>query len=265
MEEIRKQLQCRSCKRPLFPPILMCEKGESVCQECRTKYDKCPLCKKNFTQNKNEALETLAKIPCFICNKCSSPLKLVELREHYAKCLQNEGSDVRCPIERCKWVGHFRELPAHWRSKKLALHSYIEENICKTKSTKYSYFVNMVEAHDSVFFFKSMCREGSFFWALQYVGDENKAEDFLYEVEIFNPTRVECKFIVSSYCQSIEIEKDDLFKEGVCIYTPNAMVGQYLTEDKDLLYNFRVRKVNKVQADRHRKKVERLVEKHTKK
>lgn len=243
---------------------MQCCSGHSVCGYCRQKYTMCPICKEPFLNIRNIPLETMAMtVKCFECvNKdaanCSEKLTLMEKEQHEKICQNTE--HIKCPIEKCSWKGNLQTLSGHWLSKNMALKPYKADNICHTiiKRNGYSYYTNMVNAHNVSFFFKCTLKEENFFWAVQYVGDYNRAEDYYYEIEIFKPGKWKNKFTLSSYCQAINVHNEDLFKPGVCTFTPIQLLDPYMV-DENMLYYLRVRKSSDSE-DKDKEKIEKLIE-----
>lgn len=251
---MEKQLLCGSCNNWMYPPILQCETGEAVCGMCRSKNENCPLCHKKFTSKRDDFLETLAKLPIIVCNICKSKLMLIELKEH--KC----SFEISCPINKCDWKGKPDELVNHWRNKNMKLRSFKEQQFSKMQLNN-NYYVNILEAHDSKFLFKSRRIDDKFFWAVQYIGLESEAKQYTYDIEILNPQQLENKLTLTSYCQSIYLENDDLFKKGVCILTPKDFLEAYLFKGETVVYDLRVNKIDILYAERQRKRVQKYLEK----
>lgn len=132
--ELLVELECPVCTNYMVPPIRQCSTGHSICQDCRKKLPKCPLCQSKFTESKNISLEALAckmHYPCI--NRSSGCMEKLtfENRDVHEKFCNYKG--FKCPMERCPWVGRFEDVVAHWDSKKMTSKPYQANNVCHTK------------------------------------------------------------------------------------------------------------------------------------
>ncbi|KAJ8960697.1 hypothetical protein NQ314_006023 [Rhamnusium bicolor] len=178
------------------------------------------------------------RYPCInFQSGCNSRLFYNEREAHELGCSYK---CLKCPIEKCAWVGRLGDIARHWASKKITSKPYHASNICHTKMKSESYYVNMVEAYEKLFWFKYKLSNRKLYWAMQLIGNSSEAENYFYEIEVFKPGRTKRKILLSDYCQSIDIENPCLFKEGVCISINSDMVDQFLREDRLLTYYMRV-------------------------
>lgn len=133
-DELLVELECPVCSSYMVPPIRQCSTGHSVCQHCRQKLPKCPLCQSKFTDAKNLSLEALARKMHYPCiNKtsgCMARLILDEIDRHERIC---KYKGFKCAMERCPWVGRLEDVVAHWNSKKITSKPYQANNVCHTK------------------------------------------------------------------------------------------------------------------------------------
>lgn len=96
------ELECPVCTNYMSPPIRQCVTGHSICEQCRKRLPKCPLCQGKFSDAKNITLEALAgkmHYPCI--NKdsgCTAKLSLEERERHEASCMYK---GFKCGMERC--------------------------------------------------------------------------------------------------------------------------------------------------------------------
>lgn len=237
------ELECPVCSNYMSPPIRQCATGHSVCEPCRQRLEQCALCKGQFTESRNIALEGLAvkmKYPCINrMSGCVAALSYNEREIHELRCTYR---GFRCGMEKCLWIGPLEELKDHWASKKITSKPYQASNVCHTKIKAGSYYVNIVEAHGSFFWFKCKLCNKRLYWAVQYIGKPDEAENFFYEIEVFRQGRTKRKILLSDYCQSIEMENEDLLKEGVCICVSTELVEHFVSDDQ-LVYYMRIHPV----------------------
>lgn len=252
------ELECPICTNYMSPPIRQCATGHSVCEPCRKRLPKCALCQGKFTESRNLSLEGLAvkmRYPCI--NKgagCDAKLSYTEREVHELRC---NLKGYKCGMERCPWVGKLEELSDHWASKKMSSKPYNKSNICHTKLKTESYYVNMVNAYNKLFWFKCKLTKNKIYWAVQYIGQAAESETFYYEIEIFKPGLSKKKVLMSDYCQSVELENSQLFTDEACISISADSVMKFLGVDQLLLYYMKVYPVGEeksggAQANSHR-------------
>lgn len=242
LDDILVELECPICTNYMSPPIRQCSTGHSLCEQCRKRLPMCPQCKGPFTDSRNITLEGLAvklKYPCM--NKtsgCEAQLAYNEREVHELNC-PHKG--VKCAMEKCGWFGNISDIAAHWASKKMTSKPYHTNNMCHTKMKSESFYVNIIEAYDNLFWFKCKLTKNKIYWAVQLIGPENdKEERFFYEIEIFKNNRKKKRIVLSDYCQSLQMENVQLFKDGGCISISTDMVDGFLTDEQVLDYHMRV-------------------------
>ncbi|KAJ3636474.1 hypothetical protein MTP99_000021 [Tenebrio molitor] len=240
-DELLVELECPICTNYMSPPIRQCATGHSVCESCRKKLPKCALCQGKFTDSRNISLEGLAvkmRYPCI--NKstgCTAKLSYTERETHELRCTFK---GFKCAMEKCPWVGKIEDLAAHWASKKMSSKPYHKSNICHTKMKTESYYVNIVDAYNKLFWFKCKLTKNKLHWAVQYIGNTAEAENYYYEIEIFKPGRARKKILMSEYCQSIELENSQLFNDEACVSINADTINNFVSGDQLLIYYMRV-------------------------
>lgn len=235
------ELECPVCSNYMAPPIRQCETGHSICEACRGKLPKCPLCQKKFTDSKNISLEALAckmHYPCINrLSGCTAKLSLEERDKHELNC---SFKGFKCAMDKCPWVGKLEDVVEHWSSKKTKSKIYHGSNICHTKIKHESYYTNLVEIDKQLFWFKCKVERGKIFWAVQFLGPKDEAKDFYYEIEVFKPGCAMPKILLSDYCQAADIENNELFRDGICISASTDCVNRFMSDDQLLIYYLRV-------------------------
>lgn len=241
-DELLVELECPICMTYMAPPIRQCATGHSICEPCRKKLPACPLCQGKFTDSKNISLEALARkmhYPCVNSKAgCMERLGWDERENHERECTYK---GYKCAYNKCPWSGRYEDLLEHWAQKKITNRPYRNTNVCHTKIQKTeSFYVNMIQAYDELFWYKFKSSGGKLFWSVQYIGASEKANDYYFEIELFKPGQPVRRTLLSEYCQSVEIDNKDLFKPGTCVMTSMEAVNHFFGEDQLLIYYMRV-------------------------
>lgn len=237
------ELECPVCSNYMTPPIRQCTTGHSICESCRKRLLQCAICKGQFAESRNIALESLAvkmKYPCV--NRPSGCLTILSYNErenHEVKCTYQ---GFQCAMEKCLWVGPLENLKSHWASKKITSKPYQASNVCHTKMKLGSFYVNIVEAYGKLFWFKCKLCNKRLYWAVQYIGKPSQAEKFYYEIEVFRHGHTKKKILLSDYCQSIDIDNEELLKDGVSICINTELIEPFVSEEQ-LVYYMRIHPV----------------------
>ena len=107
------------CVEYMRPPIILCANGHNICDICKPKMHHCPICREQFLNTRNLALEDLARqfmYPCkcrsYGCTDFFNPDKIVG---HQATCRY---SPQICPIAKlaignCSWTGSYNDIKGH--------------------------------------------------------------------------------------------------------------------------------------------------------
>jgi len=92
-----KSPECPICKEDMNAPIHLCKAGHSICNTCRLKLTKCPICQADYTGSRNYTMETMIE-------EMFRPRKQRKLEEKkYLKCL----------IPQCPMVGTLADVTEH--------------------------------------------------------------------------------------------------------------------------------------------------------
>lgn len=242
------ELECPVCTNYMMPPIRQCKSGHSICEVCRKRLPKCPLCQEKFLDSRNISLEGLAAKMHYPCvNKdsgCTAVLSLSEREQHEASCMYK---GFKCGMDRCTWVGKYEEIETHWGEKKTSSKPYGFNNVCHSKLKPDLVYVNLVKAHNKLFWFKCKVVQGKIFWAVQYIGSNNEADNYHYQVEIFKPGLTRRKVTFTDYCHKLGDE--EIFVEGNCLSMSLEALKQFIGEDQVLIYYLRVYEEKNKQED----------------
>lgn len=239
--ELLVELECPICTAYMTPPIRQCATGHSICEKCRKKLPKCPLCQGRFTEAKNLTLEALARKMHYPCDHkdsgCNAKLSFDVREQHQINCLYK---GFKCGMERCAWMGKFEEIERHWEEKKTASKPYGLSSVCHLKLKPGFYYVNLVKAFNKLFWFKCKTERGNVFWAVQYIGANDDANKYYYQIEMYKLEASKRKAILSDYCHRMETTNGEMFQEGKCVCMSLDALRQYTGDDQVLVYHMRV-------------------------
>nr|CAD7269526.1 unnamed protein product [Timema shepardi] len=98
----------------MVPPIVLCESGHNICDQCRPKLPICPACRRPFLEARNIALETLAQGLRYPCRNrhlgCPEVYPMALISKHHLMC---QHRPYECPLKvpgRCSWKGAANRL-----------------------------------------------------------------------------------------------------------------------------------------------------------
>lgn len=237
------ELNCPVCFDYMQPPIRQCSKGHSLCNLCCNQLKRCPLCTSEFTEVRNLSLEALAariKYPC-TNEGCDAKVKLSNRDYHKKVCTFGK---YKCGLDTCDWQGSIHEVASHWESKQLGIKPYKETNMCQIKIESQATHVNLITAHNQLFYFKCKIICGKIYFAVQYIGPANKAEGYYYTILIYKPEFPKRSLQLRDYCHSILLDDTALYQSGGCAFVTNNSLDKYVGIDKILGFSLMVNPVS---------------------
>lgn len=245
-DELLVELECPICMTYMSPPIRQCSTGHSICEPCRKRLPKCPLCQGNFTDSKNITLEALARKMHYPCVNfkagCVERLALNDRESHEKHCTFRV---YKCPDPRCREICRYENIIEHWKQKKSQSRPYMDTNVCHTKIEKNEKtYVNIIQAFGEIFWYKFNLNAGKLCWVVQYVGAPEKAPKYYFEIEVFKLGQPLRKILMSEYVQSIDLDNRELFQAGNCVMTYLECVSPFFGEDQVLIYYMKVKEVD---------------------
>uniref|UniRef100_A0AAZ3QD37 RING-type E3 ubiquitin transferase n=1 Tax=Oncorhynchus tshawytscha TaxID=74940 RepID=A0AAZ3QD37_ONCTS len=115
--ELTALFECPVCFDYVLPPILQCQAGHLVCNQCRQKLSCCPTCRGPLTPSiRNLAMEKVASTLPFPCKYASAGCLLSlhhsEKPEHEEVC-EFRPYTCPCPGASCKWQGSLEAVMPH--------------------------------------------------------------------------------------------------------------------------------------------------------
>lgn len=233
LDGLLEELECKICMNYMVPPIRQCETGHSICEPCRNKLARCPLCQGHFTEARNISLESLARKIRYPCQNaklgCTARLTYDIRDKHETQCSYK---GYRCAYPKCPWSGRYEDIVEHWAQKKQTSKPYRAVSVCHTKIQKTeSFYVNMVTAYDQLFWYKFKSNNGKLSWGVQFIGNGELAENYAFEIDIFKPGQPTRRFTMSNFCQPDGV---DVFQSG----NKNYKVFLMCPNTKDQLKKF---------------------------
>lgn len=107
---------CIICHLMFRPPIFLCERGHSICGQCRTLTATCSLCRENYSSIRNFSLETCIETLNHSCKfaNCKTVLPFNLIESHENNCKWNE---FKCPFKNCKLRFPYEILKKHIETK----------------------------------------------------------------------------------------------------------------------------------------------------
>lgn len=236
---ILRELHCPICINYMFPPILQCTNGHSFCETCYLRLKLCPACQSGLTGVRNRSLEAVAEaIAGFPCtnqkNGCELKMPIEILTQHQLVCKYREV--FPCIKVGCDWVGRREDLLEHWCSKRLDVPAYGDDNVCYMELSEGFYHVNIIKAHDQLFWFQQKIGKNKAYFVVQFIGNGEKSK-FVYELQI---GREKKHLLLRDSCKMVDWQKDDPTQMQDCLSVALEDINKYCTCKMMTHYRMRV-------------------------
>ncbi|KAF5275164.1 hypothetical protein FQR65_LT04196 [Abscondita terminalis] len=221
-ETLLNVFECPVCKNYMKPPIFQCSKGHSICNFCKSKLVCCPICRLSIKDARNYSLETLCdriKFPCLHKEfGCRIVMSASNITIHEIEC---SWKPYRCPFfeaNKCFWNGPLFNVVNH-----LTLEHNQKTNISNTLKICYHYECdnstsdfNCVIYNECIF---KVCHKydnnsRNISWSVQYVGPNDDAKKYKYEIVVLDYSNQYKKFMRGDVCQSLT-DYDGKCEQGV--------------------------------------------------
>jgi E3 ubiquitin-protein ligase SIAH1 len=181
------------------PPIKLCANGHKICGICRQKVKECPSCRKKFIDDRNLALEDLArqvKYPCkYWSYGCTETFNYNTIGKHQDICpyIPQKCPAAKLAFGNCSWTGSYSDMKKHLKENHLELCcEYVEGDF------KFLYGVCpqlrcfcFIFAHSEIFFSFFEENDNIFYAVLMYVGPAKNAAKYKYKVEFVDEDNTE--------------------------------------------------------------------------
>ncbi len=117
-EELLQLLECPVCLDHITPPIKQCVKGHLVCNECFPRLPHCPTCRSAMNQERNLAIEQIARLLKYPCRYypmgCREVFILSKKGAHEQDCPYLQ---LKCPFHgQCAFNGSLKDVVPHLAS-----------------------------------------------------------------------------------------------------------------------------------------------------
>ncbi|XP_077292264.1 E3 ubiquitin-protein ligase SIAH1B-like [Arctopsyche grandis] len=251
--EVYEMLKCPVCYEVMQLPIYMCTTGHNICNTCkctRTNIN-CPLCNAPFSSQRNFALEKISATTVVPCLNKSYGCELVTSREKISKHVGYcQYQQYICPMQKysmgCSWKGNISVLLDHFERNH-------PSNIVLTPGSQVTFKnlnLNLNDRNMQLFIYSNL-----YFlyhikidvvskivgWAIQYVGSEEKAEDWNYEIVIYNSSNLRRKITFLNSCLPYRASADEAIGSGQCAVIPLQVMRSYLNANGDFTFKFYMR------------------------
>lgn len=226
-------LKCPVCKQFMDASIHLCSKGHSVCTMCFQQFGDCRICGEKFTEARNWILEKLATVihyPCKYKEKgCDVNLTVDKLKEHENECSYSDEGYYNCWYSTCGFSGRLNKMEDHCNSR----HSICLDNLVfrySYKPTLREPLTTTTKMYDHLFVIRMKQDYERMCFAVQYVGNEEDAREYLYKVIFFKADSCE-RITITRYCQKITTPPEEVFLKGNCISLTTEMASALTGED----------------------------------
>ncbi|PNF40956.1 hypothetical protein B7P43_G08856 [Cryptotermes secundus] len=199
LADIWKILECPVCLEIVTSPVLQCERGHHVCDNCWKRVSLCPLCKQRRSRTRNYPVEAMVEripLPCkYRVNGCSKMMCQRDKAAHENTC---RFRTYICLVDNCNEAHTLNGMRFHL----MASHSHVitENDSCICKGQKFSHtmskssFQSLVHAFDIRdwgLFFLCHRTSGEKTWlGMQMVSLDPTNTDFLYSIEVANEEKL---------------------------------------------------------------------------
>ncbi|KAK4881487.1 hypothetical protein RN001_004806 [Aquatica leii] len=240
--EVLFELECPVCNWYMHSPIYQCVAGHSVCNNCQTSLKNCPLCRNAMSKTRNFTLEELssqAQLHCENKNSgCLESLSVSEYKNHIEECKFGLNHCLFEDFLYCDWKGNYCDIMQHSsdKHKDYVLESnnfmffYLEEgNVIK------SYLLNLCDhIFRLVFKYEDQC----FYWCVQIL-EENDADLFTYELDIFDNLSLNQRFYLKRKCSQF-LKLEQIFAYSFNYIKVSYDLISHLIVNDTLTYKFQV-------------------------
>lgn len=228
-----EQLDCPVCKEFMVSPIYQCKIGHSICATCKTTIDNCPICRTDFGETRNFALENLTKFVIYPCKYSVYDCPFVsgpeEIKEHEKECLLGI---YKCPLNNCNWKGKISDIMAHANNlhednifEEVFLNSD-ERAIIFDENTHFEEeFLTCIGNRD-IFKIEYKYQNKKFYWWITYIGLSAECEKLFFELQFSDEDKRECNYF-RRRCNSMNETNSE---ENALIFGLET-VGSYVKEN----------------------------------
>jgi hypothetical protein len=245
--DLLKELECPVCLEYMTSSIKMCENGHNICDSCRSRISTCPTCKGEFIKGRNITLERIAAAAIYPCKNreagCEQTFTVDEISSHESECFYQSRE---CPFRKlsdvdCPWTGALSIIGRHVRSdhgNETGEHSGAFEVTLNNFNTAQRYY-KAIFTWGKLFYLVWETTYSTFYFSVFLVGQNNEAEDFLYDFKICKKRE---NISITGKCRSYLEAKSEVLKPGECVTLHYRTVEKHLRQNSELLCEIEIRK-----------------------
>uniref|UniRef100_A0A1D1XGQ9 RING-type E3 ubiquitin transferase n=1 Tax=Anthurium amnicola TaxID=1678845 RepID=A0A1D1XGQ9_9ARAE len=198
INNVHELLQCPICFDPMYPPILQCQNGHTLCSKCKNRvHNRCPTCRQDLSNIRCLALERIAQSIEFPCKYqsmgCHGIFPYYDKLRHEAQCMFRP---YNCPYAgaECRITGDIATLVEHLRDDhKVDMHSgctfnhrYVKSNPFEIENatwmlTVFNCFGRYFCLHFEAFILGAAPVYMAF---LRFMGEPDESKGFRYCLEV---------------------------------------------------------------------------------
>jgi hypothetical protein len=132
LADMWKILECPVCLEIITSPVLQCEGGHHVCNNCWKQVTSCPLCKQRRSRTRNYAVEAMVEkipLPCkYRMDGCSKTMCQRDKASHENTC---RFRTYICLVDDCNEAHSLRGMPFHLKTSHSHVITENDSYICK--------------------------------------------------------------------------------------------------------------------------------------
>jgi len=247
------QLECPDCMEYMRPPIILCANGHNICNICKPEVRHCAICRQQFLNTRNVALEKVAtevKYPCTYRNYgCGEIYSFDLIGGHQEKC---QYIPQPCPVNKlnighCTWTGISSSMKSHLNQAR----RYMCTDYCGlgqdsvhmsgvTPDIHVERFKCMFVSND-VFCSRSEIGYGIFYTVLQYIGPAADAAKYKYSyrLDFCNKEQTEC-LAASLLARSLDEDLCEIHNSGNCVKLYPEQFNCFRKEKSELAFSMEI-------------------------
>ncbi|XP_067012025.2 E3 ubiquitin-protein ligase SIAH1B [Anabrus simplex] len=213
----------------MTPPIGLCCNGHNTCQKCRPQMNCCPICRQEFIETRNLAMETIARELQYPCRNraagCDEKYPMDLINAHQAVCPRRMYNCMLGGMDKCEWKGRRHEILTHARQDHSA-HVWLQDEF----SLVYTEFeqsadADLIEALGELFVLHRRydVEKERLYAMVQYLGPTENATLFKYEFEFVELGELRSVLFRNVVHQDTS-DADEVFESGNCLLVLRVLV-----------------------------------------
>ena len=230
-QALLSDLECPVCMQYMVPPIKLCTNGHNICSRCRRRVEWCPICRAEFLETRNVALENIVRTQKYPCANrqggCLEFLYIEHIAKHQRDCVYGE---IKCPmhlLKKCSWNGLKNDLKEHAE----AAHPGNFFEVSSFTSPYLSANLGIVSCFGQLFTYYKQTRNGRLYCAVQLIGTNSEASKYKCEFTLRAANYIEQisnTFLVQGYSEDFEA----IYDSGKCLNIDEGIIRNFVKENK---------------------------------